>query len=82
MLVDLCDGHYQAASSDRTNAKQSLEVKREFSDESLGGDPETVRRLAPVITSPDLSWKSVDLVDRVREPIDQDPPRQRYEPGD
>jgi hypothetical protein len=80
--VDLCDGHYQATSSDRTNAKQGLEVKREFSDESLGGDPETVRRLAPVITSPDLSWKSVDLVDRVREPIDQDPPRQRYEPGD
>jgi hypothetical protein len=80
--VDLCEGHYQAASSDRKNAKQGLEVKREFSDDSLGGNRETIRRLAPVITSPDLSWKSVDLVDRVREPIEQDPPGQRYEPGD
>jgi hypothetical protein len=80
--VDLCEGHYQAASSDRTNAKQGLEVRREFSDESLGGAPERVRRLAPVITSPDLSWKSVDLVDRAREPIEQDPLGQRYEPGD
>jgi hypothetical protein len=80
--VDLCEGHYQAALSDRDNATQGLEVKREFSDDGLGGDPERVRRLAPVITSPDLSWKSVDLVDLVREPIDQDPPELGYEPGD
>jgi hypothetical protein len=79
---DLCESHYQAASNDRTNAKQGLEVKREFSDERLGGKAEMVGRLGPVITSPDLSWRSVDLVDRAREPIDQDPPAQRYEPGD
>ena len=70
--VDLCEKHGQAASNDRTNAKLGLEVKREFSDEKLRGNPEKVRQLEPVITSPDLSWKSVDLADRVREPIGRD----------
>jgi hypothetical protein len=44
--VDLCEGHYQAASNDRTNAKQGLEVKREFSDECR-----VVRRTAPLTVS-------------------------------
>jgi hypothetical protein len=79
--VDLCEHHYEAASNDRSNAKLGIEAERGFSDKDLGGDPERTRRLEPVITSPDLSWQSIDLVDRVVEPPAQDPPA-AYEPGD
>jgi hypothetical protein len=80
--LNLCEGHRAAALSDRSNAKQDLEVKREFIDERLGGDPEITRRLEPVITSAELSWKTVDLPDRVQEPLRRDVPEPRYEPGD
>ena len=75
---DLCERHGQAASNDRTNARLGLKVEREFSDEKLRGDAEKVRQLEPVITSPHLNWKSVDLVDRSQEPPRQEPPQPRY----
>jgi hypothetical protein len=70
--VNLCDEHGQAASNDRTNAKQKLEVKYEFVDRRLGGKPEKVRELAPDVTNPNLQWKTVRLQERVREPIARD----------
>ena len=75
---DLCERHGQAASNDRTNARLGLKVEREFSDEKLRGDAEKVRQLEPVITSPHLNWKSVDLVDRSQEPPRREPPQPRY----
>jgi hypothetical protein len=70
--VNLCEEHGQAASNDRTNAKLGLEVKHEFIDKRLRGDPEVVRRLEPEVTNPNLQWKTVRLEDRVREPIARD----------
>jgi len=77
---DMCEAHGQAASNDRANAKLGVNVEREFSDEKLGGDRETVLRIEPVVTSPDLNWTSVKLVDREREPIGEDTLRRA--PGD
>jgi hypothetical protein len=76
LSVDLCEDHYQAARNDRSNAKQGLDVSREFVDKSLGGNPEAIGRIEPVITSPELSWKTVDLPDRVQEPPRRDVPEQ------
>ena len=76
--LDLCESHCQAARNDRSNAKQSLDISREFIDKNLGGNPEAIRRIEPVITSPELSWETVDLPDRVQEPPHHDVPEQGY----
>lgn len=71
--VDLCEQHGQAASNDRTNARLGIgPARHEFRDEKLRGDPEKVRQLEPVVTSPDNAWKSVSIEDRAREPIGRD----------